>query len=89
LHKEAILRPAPQYITVRYRKGVRLSCPTREKLEHGPPEKKKFKKTDDEDLKFGNSVSKTLMETLSPIKRHIQEDRRFREGLLDTRTRWK
>jgi hypothetical protein len=37
LHKEVILCPAPQCIMVRYRKGIRLSCPTREKLEHGPP----------------------------------------------------
>ena len=36
-HKEVILCPAPQCITVRYRKGIRLSCPTREKLKHGPP----------------------------------------------------
>jgi hypothetical protein len=37
LYKEVIFCPAPQFITVRYRKGIRLSCPTREKLEHGPP----------------------------------------------------
>ena len=34
LHKEVILCRAPQCIMVRYRKGIRLSCPTREKLDH-------------------------------------------------------
>ena len=37
LHKEVILCPAPQCITVKYRKSIGLSCPTREKLQDGPP----------------------------------------------------
>ncbi len=35
-HKEVILCPVPQCITVRYRKGIGHICSTREKL-HGPP----------------------------------------------------
>ena len=37
LYKEIILCPAPRCSTVRYRKGIRLSSPTCEELEHGPP----------------------------------------------------
>ena len=47
LHKEVILCPAPQCIMVRYRKGIRLCCPTREKLEHGPPPEHGTKPADD------------------------------------------
>jgi hypothetical protein len=36
-HKEGILHPALQCITVRYRKSNGLNSPTREKLQHGPP----------------------------------------------------
>jgi hypothetical protein len=47
MYKEAILRPAPLCITVRYRKDIRLSCPTREKLEHGPSPEEGTEPVDD------------------------------------------
>jgi hypothetical protein len=47
MHKEVILRPVPQCITVRYRRDDGLRCPTHDKPQHGPSPEYSTETTDD------------------------------------------